>query len=79
MEQELVSGFIEDSEETRRAFEKLLPLIPTQEPANGGPTDEEFMDVLAGLVERVRTRQRIKAFPDPLLTSAGYQIKSAND
>ncbi|AWK87355.1 hypothetical protein DEW08_15035 [Azospirillum thermophilum] len=75
VEQELVSEYIEDSDEARREFERLLPLIPFQEPANGGPTGAQFMSQLSGMAERVRTRPRIKAFPCPTLTSGGYQTK----
>ncbi|AWK87360.1 hypothetical protein [Azospirillum thermophilum] len=73
MPRQFITGFLEETPETVERFRKLLDRTPSQEPANGGPSDEEFSDGL--VVAATDLLASADMFPDPALTAALYQIK----
>lgn len=72
-----MTGFIKETPEVLADYKRLLDRIPMQEPANGGPTDEQFASDLNVFANSILERgaEWRDPFPDPLLTSAQYRTK----
>lgn len=68
-----MTDLLEETPEAIQRFSRLLDQNPIQEPANGGPTDEEFSNELANAARDILTAPEM--FPDPSLTAARYEIK----
>ncbi|KAA0581569.1 hypothetical protein [Azospirillum sp. Sh1] len=73
MSRQFITGFLQETPETIERFRKLVDRTPIQEPANGGPSDEEFSNDLVTAATDILASADM--FPDPALTAALYQTK----
>ncbi len=73
MSRQFITAFLEETPEAIERFRKLVDRTPIQEPANGGPSDEEFCDELLSVTDDLMTAS--DTFPDPSFTAGLYQTK----
>ena len=72
MSRQFITAFLEETPEAIERFRKLVDRTPIQEPANGGPSDEEFCELLT-VTDDLMTAS--DTCPDPSFTAGLYQTK----
>lgn len=75
MAREFVTAPLVATDEVLAKFARIAERIPDKEPANGGPSHDQFIADLEAVADGIIASTEQDPFPDPEVTAAGYQTK----
>jgi hypothetical protein len=61
------------TKEVLEKFKEISDRIPDKEPANAGPSHQQFFSDIQAVTDQISKED--DPFPDPEITAAGYQTK----